>query len=258
MQTGKTTGAVSNVVSWMEETLSTNSVQTLKEGGDAPADVDDATSLLQNYTEILSNTAKVSNTSQAVNATGITDMMAREVNKKLSLLKASIENKIMCGTKVAPTSTAGAQMNGLINLINSSNVVNSGSSLTVSNFNSGIKALYDSGCNEEIVCFVPDVYKVQIDGFMDVKYLAKDNFLGFTCDKYHTNWGDVTFVMTPSLSSAKSIVFVNPSYLELAELRKAQAIDLAVTGDSQSKMLVWEGSLKLLNSKAASKIVLTA
>lgn len=256
MQNGKTTKAISNIVNWYEEELNTTAVQTLKEGADAPTDVQDTTSLMSNYTEILSATAKVSETAQASTVVGIDDLMAREINKKLSLLKDAIENKIMLGTKTAATTTDGQKMDGLLNMINSSNVVSGGTVITLTNFEDLLKRMYDSKTNDNMVCFLSDVQKKAIDQFSDVQYMATDNFLGFACQKYTSNYGDVTFVLTPSLSNAKSVVVVNPDYLELPELRAANVVDLAKTGDSISKMVVWEGALKLLNSKAAAKLVL--
>lgn len=255
LQNGKFKRAESNIISWYEETLNTDAIKTSKEGADAPADVQDTTGLLFNYTELLTGTAKVSGTAQSSVIAGVDDLMAREVNKKLTLLKYAIEDRLMLGTKAAATASEGQKMSGLLNLINSDNVVNATGTLTKAYFESMLKKMYDSGTNDNMLCFIDDTNKQIINGFADVKYMAKDNFLGFTCDRYHTDYGDVTFILCPSLSGAKSFVVVNPDYLELKELQKAQAEDLAKTGDSIAKMVKWEGCLKLANSKAASKIV---
>lgn len=257
LQNGKNTKATSNVINWYEETLNTTAIKTIKEGGDAPTEVEDTTGLLSNYTELVTGTAKVSNTAQASEAVGIDDLMAREVNKKLTLLKYAVEDRIMKGTKAAKTDTTGQTMNGLLNLVHADNVV-SGTALTAPVFTSILKKMYDSGTSDNMICFIDDTSKQTINAFADVKYMAKDNFLGFTCDRYHTDYGDVTFVLAPSLSTAKSFVVVNPDYLELKELQPTQAIDLAITGDSMSKMVKWEGCIKLGNSKAAAKMVYTA
>lgn len=258
LQNGKTDQATSNIVNWYEETLNTNAIKTSKEGADAPADVQDNTGLMTNYTELLTGTAKVSNTAQSSSIVGVDDLMAREVSKKLTLLKYATEDRLMTGTKAVATDTVGQKMNGLLNMIHADNVVSGTGALTKILFESMLKKMYDSQTNDNMICFVDDVNKTIINSFYSVQFMAKDTFLGFTCDRYHTDYGDVTFVLCPSLSGAKSIVTVNPDYLELKELQKAQAIDLAVTGDSISKMVKWEGCLKLGNSKGASKVVLTA
>lgn len=257
LQNNKTEKATSNIVNWYEETLNTTAIKTIKEGGDAPADVQDTTGLLSNYTELMTGTAKVSNTSQSATIVGINDLMAREVSKKLTLLKYAMEDKLMTGTKAVATDTAGQTMNGLLNLINADNVV-TGTALTESLFKSLLKKMYDSQTNDNMICFIDDMNKQIINTFYNPQYAAKDNFLGFTCDRYHTDYGDVTFVLAPSLSGAKSTVIVNPDYIILKELQSTQAIDLAVTGDSISKMVKWEGCLKLANSKAAAKLVYSA
>lgn len=258
LSNGKTTKATSNIINWYEETLNTDAIHVSKEGADAPADVQDSTGLLSNYVELITGTAKVSNTAQASEIVGVTDLMAREVNKKLTLLKYFEEKELMLGVKAAATSSDGQKMNGLLNMIHADNVVNATGALTKAIFEAMLKKMYDSGTSDNMICFIDDTNKQAVNSFIDPRYMAKDNFIGFTCDRYHTDYGDVTFVLTPSLSGAKSFTVVNPDYLELKELHSAQAIDLAITGDSISKMVKWEGCLKLGNSKAASKIVFTA
>ena len=257
LQNGKTVKAISNIISWYEETLNTDAITTSKEGADAPTDTQDTTALLTNLTELLTGTAKVSNTAQASTIVGVNDLMARETTKKLTLLKYALEDRIMLGAKAIATGSTGQKMNGLLNLIHADNIVTStGSKLVKADFEAIIKKLYDAGTNDNMICFVSDTEKLAINEFYGVQYFAKDSFLGFTCDRYHTEYGDVTFVLTPSLSGAKSVVVVNPDYLELEELQKACAIDLAITGDSISKMVKVEACLKLANSKAGAKVVL--
>jgi len=255
LQNGKAVKAVkaeSPIVNWYEETLNSSAISTGKEGQDAPADVQDTTALMTNYTELLLGTAKVSCTAQSSSIVGVNDLMARETTKKLTQLKYALEDRIMTGTKAVSVGAVGQKMSGLLNLINSNNVVTG--VLTVDGFNSMLKKLYDAGVNDNMICFISDIDKQAVNRFASVEYLAKENFLGFTCDRYHTEYGDVTFVLTPSLTASKSIVVVNPDYLELKELQPA-AIDLAITGDSISKMVKWEGTLKLTNSKAGAKLV---
>lgn len=154
MQMGKSEKAVSNIINWYEETLNTNSITTSKEGADAPADVQDTTALLTNLTELLTGTAKVSNTAQASNIVGIDDLMAGEVNKKLTLLKYAMEDRLIKGTKAIATTTAGQKMNGILNMIHADNVINGGSVLTESMWLALLKKMYDAGTNDNMICFL--------------------------------------------------------------------------------------------------------
>lgn len=253
LQNGKTVKAISNIVNWYEETLNTSAITTSKEGADAPADVQDATALMTNLTELLTGTAKVSMTAQSSTLVGVNDLMASETTKKLTLLKYASEDRLMTGVKAIATGTVGQKMNGLLNLIHADNVVTS--TLTVASFEATLKKLYDAGTGDNMVCFLNDTDKVLINSFYATQYFATNNFLGFTCDSYHSEYGDVTFVLTPSLSSANSLVVVNPDYLELKVLQNASAVDLAITGDSVSKMVKWEGCITLGNSKAGAKLI---
>lgn len=257
LQNGKVSQAESNIINWYEEELNTTAIKTSKEGADAPDEVEDSTALLSNYTELLHGTARVSNTAQASKLVGVDNLMAREVNKKLTLLKYAMEDRLIKGVKTAKTGTEGQKMDGLLNLINADNVITStNTAITEPEFQSLLKKMYDSQTNDNMICFIDDINKRAINSFVDVKYLSLYEYLGFTCQMYHSEYGDVTFVLCPSLSGTKTITVVNPDYIELKELQKAQAIDLAVTGDSIAKMVKWEGTLKLSNSKAAAKIIL--
>ena len=257
LQMGKTTQAEASIINWYEETLGSDAISTGMEGQDAPADKQDTTALLTNYTELLLGTAKVSCTAQASNIVGVNNLMERETLKKLTQLKYALEDRIMTGTKAVKTVSVGQKMNGLLNQVNAGNVVTAtGEVVTAVDFNATVKKMYDAGTNDNMICFISDINKKEVNGFYDVSYMAKDKFLGFTCDKLHTEYGDITFVLTPSLALAKSVVIVNPDYIELKELQKACAIDLAITGDSISKMVKVECALKLSNSKGASKLVL--
>lgn len=96
---GKGVNASSPKVSWIEESINEASAVTQAEGGDAPAYVEDSSIMLDNYLEIFGATATVSNTAQFSNATGVNDLLAKEVMNKSKALKMRIENKLINGTK---------------------------------------------------------------------------------------------------------------------------------------------------------------
>src|SRR5690606_30944747 len=71
----KTVKADNPVMNWITVAINENAAVTMPEGGDAPNPVDDATTPLSNYCELIGATATVSNTAQYSSALGIADLL---------------------------------------------------------------------------------------------------------------------------------------------------------------------------------------
>ena len=95
----KTVKAENATLNWIEEAINENAAVTLGEGADAPNPVDDTLTPCSNYCELVGATATVSNTAQATNAKGISDLLAHETVKKTKAMKIRMENILINGTK---------------------------------------------------------------------------------------------------------------------------------------------------------------
>ncbi len=241
-------------VSWIEESINENSAKTIGEGGDAPNHEQDGAALLSNYLELFAATALVSNTSQASNAVGVSDLLAKDVAMKSQAIKLRIEEKCIHGIKSYVSTTKTWTTGGILEQVHTDNRV-SGVALTPAKFEEMLEKMYNAGTNMNMICFLPARMKLDINGFAGVTFLAREKFLGFDADYYDSPFGQVSFVNTRKLTD--SMFVVNPDYLEMPELIPFRATNEAVSGSKKSVYLETQVGIKLLNQKAAASFTIT-
>ena len=189
----------------------------------------------------------VSNTAQYSTATGIADLLNREVVKKMKSIKMRMEDKFINGTKSFANQTYTTA--GILEQIDADNKVTS-TSLTKAKFHDTAGKLYDAGVSDEMICFLPANMKAKINEFEDLTYMARDSFLGFDADVYATEFGDIRFVLCRNL--VDKLFIVNPEYLELGVLIPFHATPENPSGSKQSIYLETQAGIKLLNPKAGA------
>lgn len=235
------------VVTWITEEINPDSAVTLAEGADAPEHVDDTANLNDNYCELFGATAMVSNTAQYSTAVGIADLLNREVIKKMKSIKMRIEDKLINGTKSFANNTYTTA--GILEQIDADNKVTS-TSLTKAKFHEVAGKIYDAGVSDEMICFLPASMKAKINEFEELTYMARDSMLGFDCDVYATEFGDIRFVLCRNLEN--KLFIINPEYLELGVLIPFHAVPQNSSGSKQSMYLETQAGVKLLNPKAGA------
>lgn len=239
--------------SWIEETINETSAVTQSEGGNAPAHVNDGSALLDNYAEIFAGTALVSNTAQAVSAIGVNDLLAKDVFKKTQSIKLRMEDKFINGTKSYDPATKTYHTGGILEQINTANRVTN-ATLNENSFLDTLEKLYTAKTNSNMVCFLPARMKMTINGFSDVKYLARDKVLGFDAETYTSVFGNVTFVLAEKLNN--NLFILNSDYIEAKTLIPFHIDDEPVSGSKKSKYLEIQTGIALLNSKAAASFAI--
>ncbi|MFD2703924.1 SU10 major capsid protein [Salibacterium lacus] len=246
-------GATSPQVSWLTEEIDESSAKTMAEGADAPAYVQDTTGINDNYLEIFGATATVSNTAQASNATGINDLLAKQVSNKTKAMKMRIEDKLINGTK--GFSNGKYTTGGILEQIDSAQQV-TGSTFDQSAFEETLSALYHAGANDSMTVFLPASMKTQINNFEDVTFLARDGEIGFDTEVYSSVYGQVRFVLSEKVGADKLFV-VNGDYLEMPTLIPFNGTPQPVSGSKQSVYLETQTGITLLNPKAAASFTVT-
>ncbi|WP_066639686.1 SU10 major capsid protein [Desulfolucanica intricata] len=249
MLMSKTVRAENVVLNWIEESINELAAVTLPEGADAPAVVDDTLIPMTNYCELIGATASVSNTAQAINAKGVSDLLAHEVAKKTKAIKMKMEDVLINGVANFDPLTLTYTTAGILAQIHIDNQI-SNAGFTKEKFEETVSKLYDAGTNEEMVCFLPASMKVALNDFEALTFLQRDFMLGYDTEVYVTPYGRIRFVLEEKLN--KKLFIVNPNYLELAQLIPFHGIPEAVSGSKQSIYLETQFGLKLLNSKAAA------
>lgn len=243
-------------VQWIQEEINEASAVTMAEGGDAPAYQKDNLGSKENWLELIGATASVTNTAQASNAIGISDLLAHEVTKKSKAIKRQFENRFIHGTGGGYKAASKTyKTNGILSQIHADNKVTD-TALTVDTFESTIEKLYNAGVSDNMICFVPAKLKKQINAFDTVEHFASEKFLGFDMDTYITVYGNVSFVLCEGLT--EQLFVVNPDYLELAQLIPYHATVQSVSGSKQSVYLEAQQGVKLLNEKAAASFSVEA
>ncbi|MGM7635497.1 SU10 major capsid protein [Bacillus sp. Hm123] len=247
---GKTVKATAPQVSWIEESINLLSAKKQSEGGNAPDYVADSAEMLNNYLEIVAATATVSNTAQASNAVGVSDLMAKEVANKTKAIKMYIEDMLINGAKGFDSASKTYSTGGILEQIHADNQLTD-TALTPAKFNEMLEKMYSAGVNDNMTVFLPASLKQVVNTFDDVTFMARDKELGFDADLYTSVYGQVRFVLCEKLGANKLFV-VNGDYLELPVLIPFNGKQEPVSGSKQSIYLETQLGLKLLNRKAAA------
>lgn len=245
---GKGVSASAPKVSWIEESINPDSAVTLAEGADAPEYVEDSSEMLDNYLEIFSATALVSNTANASSAIGINDLLAKEVANKTKAIKMRIEDKLINGTK--GFADRKYSTGGILEQIHTDHKI-TGATFDKKAFEEVLASQYHAGTNDNMTVFLPASMKMKINEFEDVVFMARDKALGFDSEVFSSVYGQVRFVLSERVGQDKLFV-VNGDYLELPTLINFNATKEPVSGSKQSIFLETQLGLKLLNRKAGA------
>lgn len=263
---------------WLTDELEDPAANAHIEGDDAtPVDASDR-ARLSNYTQIFKKHAVVSGTQETVlKGGGIKSEMAYQVARRLKAMKKDAERAMIgvANPKVAGSDTVAREMGAFENYMTSDSyqggssstdpVGNGGASgsggtardLTEAIFKSALQTLWtNSGGNENIQAIVGAHVRSVISGFTGsaTRYVTtEDKKLVASIDVYDGDFHTVT--VTPDRYSDPSACFlIDSDYIKVADLRGVSTKDLAVTGDSSRKEIVWETTLEVCNPKAHMQI----
>ncbi|AKG35259.1 SU10 major capsid protein [Paenibacillus durus] len=245
----KTVKAEAPTMNWIETSINEAAAETLAEGSDAPASVDDTLEPISNFTELVGATATISNTAQAANAVGISDLLAREIDSKTKAIKMGIENRLINGIKGYTAATKIYKTAGILEQIHTDHKLTD-TTFTNDKFLETIEKIYDAGASDNLICFLPARMKLSLAQFTDFQFFAKDKVAGVDVDIFISPFGSVRFALTEKIQN--KLFIVNPDYLELGELISFHGQVEPVSGSKQSVYLEWQGGVKLLNRKAAA------
>jgi hypothetical protein len=265
---------------WLTDVLETEAANLHIEGDDATP-VDAASRVrLSNYTQILKKHAVVSGTQEKVlKGGGVKSEMAYQVARRLKAMKRDAEST-MVGTngvaKAAGNDTTARALGAFESYMTSASMTGgittfaapagNGADLHTAGVLRGItepilktalETLWNnSGGNENILAIVGSHVRGVISGFnaSSTRYVTTDDKkLVASIDVYDGDYHTVT--VTPDRYSDPSSCFlVDPEYAQVADLRSVSTKDLAVTGDSTRKEIVWETTLEICNPEAHIQI----
>lgn len=264
MGRGQVVPATDITVTWREKELNSTRGTLKLEGADAGEVLTSSRSSLSNLCQIMEKVTQVSGTARALNPKGVGDAFNAEVADRLVETKRDMEWYFLNGTKAQEQDTTPRQMNGLMNLVNANNVVSTAGALTEEHFLDALQKMWEKGAQGEYFSFVNAGVKRMINNLAkagnNVRFMgdmgSMQNVLGIGVQKIVTDFGEVSLVLD-RYASANSILNVDLNEVQIAELRGTFYEDLPKAGDYFKGHVLNESTIKLLNSYAGSKILIT-
>lgn len=248
-------------VTWREKQLNTDRGTLKLEGADAGTPIQSTRGSISNYCQIIEKVTQVSGTAQALNPLGIGNSFEAEVNDRLVETKRDLEWYFINGTKTAESDNTPRQMGGLLNLVNSNNVINAqGKTFSEELILDGLQAVWDHGAQGEYYAFVNAGVKRLINGFSKLGNMrvsienGTEQIFGVTIAKIESDFGTIRLVLDRHMP-ADALLALDLEQVEIAELRGTFYEDLPKSGDYFKGHILNESTIKLLNSYAGMKVV---
>lgn len=163
MGRGAVVPATDITVTWREKQLDTTRGTLIKEGADAGTVIVSSRSSISNLCQITEKVTQVSGTARALHPKGVGDTFDAEVSDRLIELKRDMEWYFLNGTKTVESDTAARQMNGLVNLVNTKNVISTAGALSEDHFLDAFQKMWDHGAQGEYFAFVNATQKRAIN-----------------------------------------------------------------------------------------------
>ena len=264
MGRGQVVSAKDITVTWREKELNSQRGTLKLEGAEAGDVITSTRGTLDNLCQIIEKVTQVSGTARALNPVGIVDVFDSEVNDRLVETKRDMEWYFLNGTKASESGSTPRQMNGLVNLVNDKNVVQTKGALSEDHFLEALQKMWDHGAQGEYFAFVNANVKRLINNLAkngaNVRFMgdqgSMQNVLGIGVQKIVTDFGEISLVLD-RYADTKTILTVDLGEVQIAELRGTFYEDLPKAGDYFKGHVLNESTIKLLNSYAGSKVLIT-
>lgn len=265
MQRGQIVKATDITVTWRERELNSQRGKLILEGAEAGEVITSGRSSLTNICQIMEKVTAVSGTSRALNPKGIGDAFNREVEDRLVETKRDMEYYFLNGVKTLEADNTPRQMAGLVNLVNDNNVVSTDGVLSENHFLDALQKMWERGAQGSYFTFVNATQKRAINELAkaagNVRWVVDNgsitNIFGIGVSKLVTDFGEISLVLDRYMEN-DVILTLDLNEVQIAELRPTFYEDLPKAGDYFKGHVINESTIKLLNSYAGSKILVTA
>lgn len=250
-------------VTWRERKLNEDRGTLILEGAEAGTPIKSNRGSLSNICQIIEKVTQVSGTAQALNPKGIGNSFDAEIADRLVETKRDLEYYYLLGEKAEENDTTPRQMNGIINLVNSENVIDGAAGLTEDLLLDALQKMWDHGAQGEYFTFVNATVKRLINRLAksgdNIRFVKGDEGVGkafgVTYNRFESDFGVLNMVLDRYMATANALLAVDLEQVEIAELRPTFYEDLPKAGDYKKGHIINESTIKLLNSYAAAKII---
>lgn len=264
MARGQVEKATDITVTWRERELNTNRGTLKLEGADAGEVITSTRGSLNNVCQIIEKVTQVSGTARALKPKGIGDTFDAEVQDRLIETKRDLEWYFLNGVKTLESDGTPRQMAGLMNLVNANNVVATAGALKEDHILDALQKMWDKGAQGEYFAFVNATQKRAINAIAkaegNVRWVMDNgsvaNKYGIAVSQIVTDFGTVNLVLDRYMEN-NGILILDMDEVRIAELRPTFYEDLPKAGDYFKGHIINESTIKLLNSYAGAKILVT-
>lgn len=265
MARGQVEPATDITVTWRERELNSNRGTLKVEGAEAGEVITSTRGSISNVCQIIEKVTQVSGTARALHPKGVGDVFDAEVQDRLVETKRDLEWYFLNGTKTLESDGTPRQMAGLMNLVNEANVVTTKGALKEDHILDALQKMWDKGAQGEYFAFVGATQKRAINALAkaegNVRWVVDNgsvaNKYGIAVSQIVTDFGTVNLVLDRYMDS-NGILIVDLDEVKIAELRPTFYEDLPKAGDYHKGHIINESTIKLLNSYAGAKILVTA
>ena len=268
---------------WQTDSLDAAASNIQVQGDDAATNTAVPTVRLRNYCQILSKTARVSGTQEAVDKAGRNSEMAYQVQKRMKELKRDLEYALIRNQQsTAGTASVGASMAGVESwLATNKTSVGTGVAQTTPGYASGtvlaptdssvtgsmteshlktiIAAAWSAGGDPSVLMVGPLTKQKISSAFTGIATRYRDVPGGSQAqvisgvDLYVSDFG--THQLVPNrFMRDQNVLCLDMDYWRLDQLRPIQSFELAKTGDSERRQILMECTLASLNEQASGKV----
>lgn len=265
--------ATSTLHEWQTDSLAAAADNKHIEGDDASPATAAASARLTNQTQILKKHAVVTGTQQdGMNPAGREKEMAYQEAKRMREIKRDLELTMvgLNNAKVAGNDTTAREMASFQTYLTSNTSGGTGAAdaagtgadartdgtqraLTEAILEPVLQSMWNnSDESDSIEAHVGSHVKGVASDFTTAatRYVSSDDKkLVASIDVYDGDFQTVKFVPN-RFSRSRDLLLVNPGYVALAEQRPLNSYDLAKTGDSYRREMVWEATLEVCNEAA--------
>lgn len=256
-------------VVWREEAYDDNSTTPtgIKEGAEHVAGTKSTRTTRENTAQIFSKAVEVTGTAAAIAANGgvegITQLMAREMERRSVEVKKDLERALFLSTEKAEDHASGRQMNGLLNLVVSEHTIDAESGkITKQLIRDAVKKQWANGSRGEKVLFlnsdqkdmIDDLYEANSQQMYNVQLQVGANAFGVSATKIHTAYGDLILILSTDIPQG-TVLIANLADLELKRLRGFHTVNSGDGRDAEKQTIIGEYSVICRNRHSLTKII---
>ena len=254
---GKTNAATSTEIKWREYNINDDDSSGQLEGGKF-TDAESGRVWFNNFTEIFRKSTSVSGTLDAINVDGVGNELTNQVSQRALEMKIDLNRQLLTGVKADENGTNGRRTNGVMNLINSENVIETASATAVTrkDVDKMFKIMYDKGYMGEKLCLVSsdmlDLMTDEVDGkSTKIAQFGDAVQFGLRLGSITSNYGSGIALLEPALPNG-TMIALDTNYVKLRPLREWSARELPQETDSKRIGIVGEYTIEYTASNSGA------